>query len=858
MRRAIGILLLFAATSAGAATYTVTTPADSGPGSLRAAIEAANADPAHDTITATAAAYVVLATPLPVITTSMTIDGDDFLTIDGSNLIDDGFVVMANDVRLEEVGATDFRHVGIRINGNDNVVEAVDASGNHFDGIRIAGGSGNLVQFSRASGNTQTGIRVSAPATQTVLLANRTGMSEDGETAVPNGIGIYIGGAGDNTIVGNYVAGNTYEGIELAGGANRNDVSSNTVGISSDGFSALPNGQRGIFVSSGSYLNVVRGNIIAGNTTGIAIWGRCTSWNRIEQNLIGLLIDGITPLPNAEYGIHVKDARNNTIGGEGFDDGNIIAYNGFAGIQVIAEEITTESQRNRIVGNVIAANEQEGVNLWARGNLVDRNLMTDNGGAAIRVRFAYATENVIEGNDLASNAGQAVWIQDVPRTRISANVTVGNGGEIDHTTPPHAPPLLATANITATNTVITGTLAADPSTLYRLEFFACAAPDDASEFLGEAFVTTDGAGNAAFNVSDLLPAGGDFITATAIEEATGDTSELAISIVATGTPAAFNPLFLTIGDVDVSEGDVATFTITLSEPAAEPVTVDVDTTTVTFLPGETEKTYDVPTAEDTTPEPAETFVVQLTNSTNAMIYDPSARGRILDDDAQLTVGDRTVGEGGAVGVTLTLSAEPEWPVTVPVSTADLTATGADYVPVNTTLEFGPCVTSRVVVVETIQDALDEDDEQLNVNTTGAQGTVTIVDDDPPPSVFVDPVTVNEGGVATVRVRLSGPSGRTIQVEVQTSGGTATAGSDYTPRMLTLTFAPGVTEQTFDVTTLNDAVDEASETIAVVVSPGTGANITIVDDLEAHDIPTASTWGLVALALALAVIALRRG
>ena len=118
--------------------------------------------------------------------------------------------------------------------------------------------------------------------------------------------------------------------------------------------------------------------------------------------------------------------------------------------------------------------------------------------------------------------------------------------------------------------------------------------------------------------------------------------------------------------------------------------------------------------------------------------------------------------------------------------------------------------------------------------------ITITDDDDPPSLDVDDVTVTEGDSGTVNatftVRLSTASGRTVTVDWATSDGTATAGADYTTGSGTLTFAAGETEKTFDVAVTGDTVDEPDETYTVTLSNAGNASIsdatatgTITDD-----------------------------
>ncbi len=95
---------------------------------------------------------------------------------------------------------------------------------------------------------------------------------------------------------------------------------------------------------------------------------------------------------------------------------------------------------------------------------------------------------------------------------------------------------------------------------------------------------------------------------------------------------------------------------------------------------------------------------------------------------------------------------------------------------------------------------------------------------------VDPAPVVEGpaGVATsadFEVTLSSPSPEEVTVVAATVGGTiggtGTAGTDYTPRSATLTFAPGVTSVPFPITVLGDDTAELAETVVVELSNPTG-------------------------------------
>jgi CSLREA domain-containing protein len=121
---------------------------------------------------------------------------------------------------------------------------------------------------------------------------------------------------------------------------------------------------------------------------------------------------------------------------------------------------------------------------------------------------------------------------------------------------------------------------------------------------------------------------------------------------ATGTITDDDSSTISIADDTVTEGNAgttpATFTVSLSTPSENEVTVDWATAdgtatapgdytagddTVTFAPGDTEEEIVVDVNGDTTAEPDETFVVDLSGASGATIADPQGQGTILNDDA---------------------------------------------------------------------------------------------------------------------------------------------------------------------------------------------------------------------------------
>ena len=132
------------------------------------------------------------------------------------------------------------------------------------------------------------------------------------------------------------------------------------------------------------------------------------------------------------------------------------------------------------------------------------------------------------------------------------------------------------------------------------------------------------------------------------------------------------------------------------------------------------------------------------------------------------------------------------------------------------------------------DVIREADEQFSVvlsNPTNASiatgtGSVTITDDDLPPTVSIqNNTTIEDFGSVQVQVNLSNASAESISVDVASSNGTATAGLDYEAVAETLTFAPGETTKAVSVIVLSDALDEFDETFNLTLANPVNTSIT---------------------------------
>jgi hypothetical protein len=224
------------------------------------------------------------------------------------------------------------------------------------------------------------------------------------------------------------------------------------------------------------------------------------------------------------------------------------------------------------------------------------------------------------------------------------------------------------------------------------------------------------------------------------------------------------PPHLSIDNATITEGNAgevaATFTVTLPAASSEAITVDYATGddtatagsdyqtasgTLTFAPGEIEKTITVLVNSDRLGEPNETFVVNLSNPTNAAMVDSQGLGTIVDDEPRISITDVTKSEGRKGKTTLftftvTLSAAYDQAVTMSFQTVNGTAktSDGDYIAKSGTLTFAPGQTTKTITIEVKGDSKRETNETFYLDLFGLssnavftknRGLGTILNDD---------------------------------------------------------------------------------------------------------------------------------
>ena len=314
---------------------------------------------------------------------------------------------------------------------------------------------------------------------------------------------------------------------------------------------------------------------------------------------------------------------------------------------------------------------------------------------------------------------------------------------------------------------------------------------------------------------------------------------------------------LTMGDATAPNENAATtdLTVTLSAASSKDITVNyatadstatsgtdytADSGTITISAGATTATIAVGVLSDSMDEDDEVVHVELSNPTNASIADFQGALTITDDDAtpSLSIADGTSTDENSVTVVATLSAASGRSVTVNAAASDGTATqGSDFNAFSSTVTFASGETTKSVTIPLINDSSDEDDETFtvtlssanNATISSATATATITDDDAPPALSIQTVSVAENaGTASLNVTLDAASEKTITVDYASSAGTAChCSSDFNAiSSTTLTFSAGQTSKTISVTINDDSVDEMDETFDITLSNPSNATIAV--------------------------------
>ncbi len=677
----------------------------------------------------------------------------------------DGNAVAGNFIGTNPAGTANFPvpncNVGVYVKSANNIIGgSVPADRNVVSGIASAsGGTGVWLDTIAAHNNKVIGNYIGTDASGTATVGTfNNGLSISGTSNI-------IGGT--TSAERNVISGNNSNGIGFGGIAANNQVMGNFIGTKADGVSPLPNGQAGIDIENGPANNTVggtasgAGNVIAfNNGFGVFVFKSINNailGNSIYSSANGLGID----LYTGSFGVTPNDDNTGDA-----DTG----ANNLQNFPVITSAVSNAGTTT-IKGTLDSAfstqfrleffsNTAPNLSGFGEGQtfLGFANVITDASGKA-GFTFNVPTANVAgtffsaTATDPAGNTSEfaacASGVVNSPGTlQLSTNsiTQLENSGGFS-------------INVLRTNGS-TGTVTIQ----YATTGGTATAPFDYTSTSGT-LTFNDGETSKAINVpiiDDNTPEGIESFTLS-LSNPTGG------AVLGNVTTASFfiqdnEQPTLSISDVSQAEGNngtsAFTFTVTSSNAIANDVSVnyvtangtaiagsDYQTTSglLTITKGQTSNTITVNVSGDTAHEPDETFFVNLSNPSNAIIAKAQGIGTIINDDnagapsLQFSASNYNVQEDlTALTITVTRSGDSSGSASVNYASVDGTATQkGDFELALGTLNFAPGDTSRTFQVLINEDMYVEGNESFTLSLSNPSGaslgqqstaTVTIVDD----------------------------------------------------------------------------------------------------------------------------------
>ena len=275
---------------------------------------------------------------------------------------------------------------------------------------------------------------------------------------------------------------------------------------------------------------------------------------------------------------------------------------------------------------------------------------------------------------------------------------------------------------------------------------------------------------------------------------------------------------------------------------------------ITVPGGSLSQTFDITVVDDGVDEPDETIIILWQKVTGDDVTPTTFTftGTIVTVPLPALSFVPTVvnvdEDAGSATLTVNLAPASTGTVTVDFATRDHDAkAGKDYTATSGTLTFTAGQTSKTITVPITDDDVYEapglTGEIFFINISNPTGAtlpdppfvgVIIDSEEAVPTASMADVTVDEGaGTMTLTLQLNHPSQEDITYFTREDDvtGTATEGEDYddflleTGRIARITVPAFNLSQTFDITLVDDGVDEADETIVIVWRKSIGDEVT---------------------------------
>lgn len=416
-----------------AASFTVTSLAEGGPGSLREAIDLANTTPGPDTIKFSVSGVIHLSSPLTLTDPGTTIDGR------GQNIVVDGSGTAITGGGLFNVSTSSaaFKNFAIQnVPGNGNGIFASGDSLGSVNGLTVSnmvigggiGGSGILILAPNVTNVTVTGSTISGSSTGiSVGGLNNTKITIDGNPAITSQIdrAVSIGtdlaiSNSDISISGNGTIKSQFEhAIEF--------VAANNSNISVKNNTAIEGAAMGLQIGGSIIIGVaVEGNkSIVSQSTGVAIGdpkNKSISISRISISRNGTIQGGET-----WYAVTIQGAQNRDIA----INNNASLVGDWNGVEV---SMATDNNKVSISGNGEIIGKNGGGVFVQANNSNSAVTVSDNksiiaGAVFGAVEFDSLNNSNIKVNDNAaltgSSDGDVVFVG-----KMSKSVTAKNSGVV--------------------------------------------------------------------------------------------------------------------------------------------------------------------------------------------------------------------------------------------------------------------------------------------------------------------------------------------------------------------------------------------------------------------------------------------
>jgi hypothetical protein len=530
-----------------------------------------------------------------------------------------GNIISANQsygIHIVGVGATrnlvEANYIGVAPGGG--YILGTGNPGNLADGVRIddapdnqiggpTGSDGNVISSNQGAGVYITG----ADADGNTVLDNIIGLTSSGGTVLGNDeAGVADYSPGTSIGPGNVISANLI-GVFISGAsATGVVVRDNLIGTDSSGIADLGNAEDGVEIDNASGVIVLGDSqgpqVISGNLIGVDIEGLTSTGNLVEGNLIGTDRSGTADRGNSEEGVLIEGAPGNTIGGTIAASLNVISANQF-GIRIDGSTATGNLIEGNDVGTSLGGisplgNEVNGIII---SNNASQNTIGGSGGGQGNT-IAY---NVAAGISVGPGTGDSILSNSMLENGQQGIVLVNNGNDSQ------TAPVVTGVSGGGTGSNVEGSLASVPDTTFLVQFFSSQVADPSGQgqgqtYLGSTTVTTGPSGNVSINFNLLSGlATGSWLTATATNQANGDTSAFSNSLAAQPSSVAFSMASITVSStglaatIDVQRSGNQNVSVSVSYATSNGSAVagqdyTAQAGTLTFPPGQTDETFIVP------------------------------------------------------------------------------------------------------------------------------------------------------------------------------------------------------------------------------------------------------------------------